>query len=107
MTFLANFFQCFVQLSIQTGPLLITILVVLTRLPCINITVSIIIIVMSALGIMGKSSDSLITMLDDLRFDKIASNIIMKKLMNIAIRCTYYVFCCRNKSWANPEPLDF
>ena len=62
---------------------------------------------MSALGLMGKSSDSLITMLDDLKFDKTASNIIIKKLMNIAIRCTYYVFCCRNKSWTNPELLDF
>ena len=62
---------------------------------------------MSALGLMGKSSDSLITMLDDLKFDKTASNIIIKKLMNIAIRCTYYVFSCRNKSWTNPELLDF
>ena len=62
---------------------------------------------MSVLGIMGKSSDSLITMLDDLKFDKTASNIIMKKLMNIAIRCIYYVFCCRNESWTNPELLDF
>ena len=62
---------------------------------------------MSALGLMGKSSDSLITMLDDLKFDKTTANIIIKKLMNIAIRCTYYVFCCRNKSWTNPELLDF
>ena len=53
---------------------------------------------MSALGLMGKSSDSLVTMLDDLKFDKTESNVIMKKLMNVAIRCTYYVFCCWNKS---------
>jgi len=38
---------------------------------------------MSALGTMGKSSDSLITILDDLKFDKTTLNII-KKLMNIA-----------------------
>ena len=74
--------------------------------PTINNQI-VIFITMSALGIMGKSSDSLITMVDDLKFDKTASNIIMKKLMNIAIRCTYYVFCCRNKSWTNPELLEF
>ena len=62
---------------------------------------------MSALGTMGKSSDSLITMLDDLKFDKTASNIIIKKLMNIAIRRTYSVCFCRNKSWTNPELMDF
>ena len=61
---------------------------------------------MSALGTMGTSSHSLITMLDDLQFDKTTSNIIIKKLVNIAIRCTYYVFCCRNKSWTNTELLD-
>ena len=62
---------------------------------------------MSALGTMGKSSDSLITVLDDLQFDKNKSNIIVKKLTNTAIRCTYYVFCFRNKSWTNLELLDF
>ena len=74
--------------------------------PTINNQI-VIFITMSALGIMGKSSNSLVTTLDDLKFDKTASNIIMKKLMNIAIRCTYYVFCCRNKSWTNPELLEF
>ena len=62
---------------------------------------------MSVLVTMGKSSESLITMLDDLKLDKTASNIIVKKLRNIAIHCTYYVFCCRNKSWKNPDLLDF
>ena len=61
---------------------------------------------MSALRTMDTSSDSLITMLDDLQFDKTKSNIIIKKLVNIAIRCTYYVLCCRNKSWTNTELLD-
>jgi len=56
---------------------------------------------------MAKSSDSLITMLDNLKFGKTKSNTIIKKLMNIAIQCTYCVFRCRNKSWTNPELLDF
>ena len=62
---------------------------------------------MSVLGTKGKSPDSLITMLDDLKLDKTASNIIIKKLRNIAIRCTYYAFCCRKKSWTNPDLSDF
>ena len=62
---------------------------------------------MSSLGTMGTSFDSLITMLDDLQMDKSNSKIIIRELMNIAIRCTYYVLCCRNKSWTNPELFDF
>ena len=29
------------------------------------------------------------------------------KCMETAIRATYYVFCRRNKSWPNPELLNF
>ena len=62
---------------------------------------------MSAIEIMGKSSESLLLMLDDLNIDKSAQNYTIKKIKNIAIRCTYYVFCCRNKPWNNPDLLDF
>ena len=46
-------------------------------------------------------------MLDDLNLDKPAQNYVIRKDMNIAIRCTYYVFCRRNKPWNNPALLDF
>jgi hypothetical protein len=26
-------------------------------------------------------------------------------MMTIAIRTTYYIFCCRNKEWKNPDLL--
>jgi hypothetical protein len=26
-------------------------------------------------------------------------------MMTIAIRSTYYIFCCRNKEWENPNLL--
>ena len=55
---------------------------------------------------MSKSSHCLTTMLDDLKLDKTASNIVVKKLVNIAIPCTCYIFCCINKSLTNPELLD-
>ena len=53
------------------------------------------------------SSESLFLMLDDLKFDKTAQKHIIRKMMNIAIRCSYYVFCRRNKAWNNPDLLDF
>ena len=31
----------------------------------------------------------------------------LMEVVSIAIRCTYYEFCRRNKSWPNPELLDF
>ena len=62
---------------------------------------------MSAIDIMGKSSESLLLMLDDLNLDKPTQNYLIRKVMNIAIRCTYYIFCCQNKPWSNPDLLDF
>ena len=52
---------------------------------------------MSAIGIMGRSSESLLLMLDDLHIEKSAQNYIIEKVTRIVIRSTYYVFCCRNK----------
>ena len=62
---------------------------------------------MSTIGIMGKSSESLLLMLDDLNLDKPTQKYLIRKVINIAIRCTYYIFCCRNKPWSNPNLLDF
>ena len=62
---------------------------------------------MSALGIFESSSDSMVTMMDDLGFDKNRRSQIIKKIINISVRCTYYIFCRRNKQWTNPELLEF
>ena len=61
---------------------------------------------MSALGILGTSSESFLSMLTDLNFDKKTKKHALLKSMNIAIRCTYYIFCRRNKSWKNQEMLN-
>ena len=61
---------------------------------------------MSTLGIMGKSSEALLLMLHELEVDKTAQKQIIRKTMNMAIRCSYYVFCGRNKAWNNPDLLD-
>ena len=44
---------------------------------------------MSTLGLMGKSSDSLLSLLEDLQFERPSSTHTIKKIMNIAIRCSY------------------
>ena len=62
---------------------------------------------MSTLGLLGKSSDSLLSLLEDLKFDMPSSTHTVKKIMNIAIRCSYYIFCIRNKPWTDPALLEF
>ena len=62
---------------------------------------------MSTQGLLGKSSDSLLSLLEDLKFDKPSSTHTVKKIMNIAIRCSYYIFCLRNKPWTDPALLEF
>ena len=62
---------------------------------------------MGALGIFGTSSLTFPTMLEETGFDKAIQRRLMMKLSNIAIRCTYYIFCQRNKEWTNPNLLDF
>ena len=62
---------------------------------------------MSALGMFGTSSDSFSSILKGLHFDTTRQQQIIMKASNIAIRCTYFIFCKRNKSWPGPELHDF
>ena len=32
---------------------------------------------------------------------------IIKRMINIAIRATYYIFCWRNRNWNNPDLMQF
>ena len=60
---------------------------------------------MGAIGVMGSSCNSLLSLLQDLQFDKNVTKRIIMKAMNISIRSSYYIFCRRNKPWTNPELL--
>ena len=62
---------------------------------------------MVALGTMGSSSSSFLNLLIDLDSDEKARSFIVKRVISISIRTTYYIFCCRNKAWTNPELLNF
>ena len=60
---------------------------------------------MGAIGAMGSSCNSLLSLLNDLYFDKNIQNRIIMNTMNISTRSSYYIFRRRNKPWANPELL--
>ena len=60
---------------------------------------------MGAIGVMGSSCNSLLSLLHELYFDKAITKRIIMKTMNISIRSSYYIFCRRNKPWTNPELL--
>lgn len=57
----------------------------------------------SALGVFDKESAALINMLEHLHLDKSHVKYFVKKIICIAIRSTFYIFCCRNKEWTKPD----
>ena len=57
----------------------------------------------STLGVFDKESSVFIDMLEHFNLDKAHVRYVIKKIINIAIRSTYYIFCCRNKNWVNPD----
>ena len=61
----------------------------------------------SSLGIFGNSCHSCIDMCDSLSIDHQQKRYLISKLSSISIRTTYYIFCCRYKTWTNPELLSF
>ena len=79
----------------------------ITNLQRLYSTVKFVNLSLSALGILGTSSESFLSMVTNLNFNEKTKKHALLKSMNIAIRCTYYIFYRRNKSWTNPELLNF
>ena len=71
-----------------------------TSVKFINISVS-------SLGVLEKECSTFLKMLDTLGLGKKDQQFCTRKMMSIAIRTTYYIFCCRNKEWTNPKLLSF
>ena len=44
---------------------------------------------------------------DEIGIDKKQQLCIIKKMIYIAIRATYYIFCCRNRNWDSPDFVQF
>ena len=61
---------------------------------------------MGTLSVYGELSTSLIRFLSDL-MNKKDMDFALCKICSVFIRCTYHIFCCRNKEWSNPELLRF
>ena len=64
-------------------------------------------IVISTFGFFDSFSVDFLEMLEDLKFDQTCRHYVVKKIMAVAVRTSYYVFCRRNKDWDNPELMTF
>ena len=60
---------------------------------------------MSSLGIFAQECSTFLEMLENVGLDKNYRTFCVRKMMTIAIRSTYYIFCCRNKEWESPDLL--
>ena len=66
-------------------------------------TVNFINLSMGALGILGTSFPTML----ETGIDKAFHQKLAMKMINIAIRCTYYIFWKRNIEWTCPDLIDF
>ena len=62
---------------------------------------------LGACGIIGKGSKPFFDLLEELKIPDNERHFLTKRIINMCIRMTYYVFCMRNKEWSNPELLQF
>jgi len=46
-------------------------------------------------------------MMNDIGIEKEQQLYIIKKMINIAITETYYIFCYRNMNWDSPDLMQF
>ena len=59
---------------------------------------------MSSLGVFSDECSTFLDMMNDIDIDKKQQDyIIKKKKINIAIRSTCLIFCCRNRNWDSPD----
>ena len=66
---------------------------------------------MSSLGVFffffSDECSTLLDMMNDIGIDKKQKPYIIKKMINIAIGATYYIFCCRNRNSDSPDLMQF
>ena len=64
-------------------------------------------LVISSIGTLAKESKLLIDMLEKIGLNDNEISATIRKLFNIAIRSTYFIFCKRDSEWPNPDLLTF
>ena len=62
---------------------------------------------MGGIGAIGKDSKKVTDMFEQLGLSKEDSNYLVRKMINVCIRTTYYIFCQRNKEWESPSLLTW
>ena len=62
---------------------------------------------MSSLGVFSNECSMFLDVMNDIGIDKKQQPYIIKKMITIAIRATYYIFCCRNRNWDSPDLMQF
>ena len=60
----------------------------------------------SSLGVFSDECSTFLDMMNDIGIKK-KQQILIKTMINIAIRATYYIFCCRNRSWDSLVLMKF
>ena len=61
---------------------------------------------MGALGVYSKSCNSFFSMMDELKLSEVEKKYIARTAINLAIRCSYYIFCRKNKPWTDPANVE-
>ena len=52
-------------------------------------------------GVFANECVTFMKMLDNVGFSETHKMYCVRKMTSIAIRTSYYIFCCRNKDWEN------
>ena len=58
-------------------------------------------------GVFSDECSTFLDMMNDIGIDKKQQRCIIKKMINIAIRAAYYIFCCRKRNWDSPDLMQF
>ena len=58
---------------------------------------------MSSLGVFSNECSTFLEMMNDIGIDKTQQHYIIKKMISLAIRATYFIFCRRNNTWDSPD----
>ena len=62
---------------------------------------------LSSLGVFSQSSIGFTDMLKDLNVDEQCRKYYVKKVIDMCIRSSYYIFCKRNKEWDKPQLMPY
>ena len=62
---------------------------------------------LSSLGVFSHECFTFLDMMNDIGINKKQQLYIIKKMINIAIRATFYIFCWRNRNRDSPDLMQF